>query len=106
MMQIDILRKLLIYFFVTIFSLLLVVSACKKDSCRNNLCENGGVCIDGSCNCPTGYSGVHCELTCIGMNCKNGGACIDGKCICASRFEGGDCSIQSCRKFIGRWVGN
>ena len=103
-MQIGVFPKLLIYFFITIFSLLLVVSACKKDSCRNILCENDGVCIEGTCKCPTGYSGVHCELTCIGVNCNNGGVCIDGKCICPLGFEGADCNIQSCRKFIGKWI--
>jgi len=31
-----------------------------KDVCKDVQCKNGGTCIDGSCNCPDGYSGPDC----------------------------------------------
>ncbi len=45
------------------FSLLLFAS-CKKDDpidpCENITCLNGGTCVNGECNCPTGYTGPDC----------------------------------------------
>lgn len=37
-------------------------TSCNKDNCKNVVCENGGTCnsTDGSCTCPTGYSGSTC----------------------------------------------
>lgn len=35
------------------------------DECSTNHCQNGGACVDGcaaySCNCPSSYTGFHCE---------------------------------------------
>jgi len=39
--------------------LLSVLSGC-RDVCKDVQCKNGGTCIDGSCNCPDGYSGPDC----------------------------------------------
>lgn len=25
------------------------------------MCENGGVCLDGTCDCPDGFTGAHCH---------------------------------------------
>ena len=35
--------------------------SCLKDSCENNFCDNNGVCVDGTCDCPEAYTGVHCQ---------------------------------------------
>ncbi len=35
-------------------------SGCGK-KCTEESCLNGGVCVDGECNCPPGYSGNSCE---------------------------------------------
>lgn len=32
------------------------------DSCTNVTCYNGGVCIDGTCNCTTGWEGIDCNI--------------------------------------------
>jgi hypothetical protein len=31
------------------------------DSCYNVSCQNGGICINGTCDCPPGYTGTNCE---------------------------------------------
>ena len=42
------------------FSLILLAS-CHKDECSDVVCQNDGVCVDGKCECATGYTGNHCE---------------------------------------------
>ncbi|MBL7805713.1 MAG: hypothetical protein JNL02_18360 [Saprospiraceae bacterium] len=48
--------------------------SCKKDKCADQYCLNGGDCVDGTCKCPTGYTGEHCEtqITTPGYKCVNG----------------------------------
>lgn len=35
--------------------------ACNPDACKDVVCQNGGTCVTGTCNCTTGYSGTNCE---------------------------------------------
>ena len=48
------------------FGLLLLIgtgaglNAC-TNKCSEGGCENGGVCVEGTCECPPGYSGDRCE---------------------------------------------
>ncbi len=38
-------------------------------SCEGVTCQNGGTCVNGSCNCPAGYYGSRCESsTALGYN--------------------------------------
>ncbi|MNX97878.1 hypothetical protein D3C86_1302610 [compost metagenome] len=37
-------------------------SSCEQDPCTTLLCQNGGSCTDGLCQCPTGYEGAECEI--------------------------------------------
>jgi hypothetical protein len=32
-----------------------------NDACDDTNCANGGVCLEGDCACPAGYSGDECE---------------------------------------------
>jgi hypothetical protein len=65
--------KSLLYVLLPIF-LALTFNACEKDPaltdpCYNITCFNDGVCANGLCNCPDGYSGSDCsvELTPVSM---------------------------------------
>ncbi len=54
------------YVFVTLIITMLAFTAvtytsCVKDSCAGVTCLNYGTCYGGSCSCPTGYAGRHCE---------------------------------------------
>lgn len=44
-------------------SMLFVVVGCGKDEdkCKNVTCQNGGSCLDGTCNCVNGYTGDRCQ---------------------------------------------
>ncbi|MFN0204594.1 MAG: calcium-binding EGF-like domain-containing protein [Bacteroidia bacterium] len=43
-----------------------VFSSCNTNSCNKVDCQNGGTCVEGSCQCPEGFSGASCEhqITC------------------------------------------
>ena len=52
------------FFYALIFSLftIFLISSCKeKDPCEGVSCQNGGVCLTGTCNCPAWYEGTSCE---------------------------------------------
>ncbi len=53
---------LLVPFFILLFSVGL--SSCGK-KCTEGSCKNGGVCVDGECQCPPGFTGADCgdEIT-------------------------------------------
>ena len=36
-------------------------NSCKKDPCKDVVCNNGGTCVDGTCSCTTGYEGADCS---------------------------------------------
>lgn len=58
--------KFLKSFFIASATLLgisatLFSSCSSKDSCDTLVCQNGGTCAGGFCNCPTGFDGPQCE---------------------------------------------
>src|ERR1700733_4558571 len=44
-----------------------IYSSCTKapDTCKGVICQNSGACINGTCSCPTGYTGQFCEQSII-----------------------------------------
>ncbi len=93
--------KLKIILGTALFMLLSIT--CKKDTCRNLICLNGGKCIDGKCKCPEGFSGEHCDSydLCFNVVCSNGGTCEYGECKCPPGFFGNHCdSIDLCYNLV------
>ncbi|GJM17608.1 MAG: hypothetical protein DHS20C13_29350 [Thermodesulfobacteriota bacterium] len=71
-----------------------IINSC-ADECDNVVCLNGGICDNGECFCPNGFSGIDCEIedVCITHNidCQNGGTCLDGLCDCLDGYLGTNC---------------
>lgn len=38
-----------------------VTAGCSEDKCKNVSCQNGGACVDGTCNCVNGFKGDRCQ---------------------------------------------
>lgn len=38
-------------------------SSCEQDPCLDLLCQNSAACINGHCQCATGYEGAECDIT-------------------------------------------
>lgn len=95
--------KYLVFIFSVCF--LCSITSC-KDECEDIACENGGTCLDGSCDCPEGFSGVNCELTaCSDVVCENGGVCENGDCNCLDGYSGTNCEIENRETLLGIWTG-
>ena len=67
------------------------------DLCANVICQNGGKCSGGTCDCTgTGYTGDHCETQLKTFTCSN-----DGSFRLVSDSQGnivGDCSsLDGCK---------
>lgn len=80
-----------------VVSFLIVFYLCSCNSkCEDIICLNGGVCNDGVCDCPPGFTGPLCGSSeipdCDNVVCLNGGVCLFGQCECPAGFNGVDCS--------------
>lgn len=43
---------------------LAVMNSCNNDDgCEDTTCQNGGICVEGDCQCPDGYTGPNCEIS-------------------------------------------
>lgn len=81
---------------------------CEKESCFNNLCQNGGICVprtnsNYTCICPGGFIGPFCEIidttVCENVTCSFNGLCSPSSngsynCLCSgiyfNQFELGE----------------
>ncbi|XP_041696619.1 sushi, nidogen and EGF-like domain-containing protein 1 isoform X1 [Coregonus clupeaformis] len=49
------------------------------DNCEEEcLCQNGGVCVDGTCDCTSGFTGLYCQFEVTQTPCSNSRPCPDG----------------------------
>ena len=83
-----------------LFALLLV--GCggeeQQDPCEYTVCQNGGVCVSGLCQCSPGYSGALCQVEdlCYQQTCNGHGFCssITGSCTCDAGYSGDFCEVS------------
>ena len=47
--------------FTLFLGIILIAFPGCQDPCEDTNCVNGGVCFDGDCDCPIGFSGVDCR---------------------------------------------
>jgi hypothetical protein len=45
---------------IVFFTFLFCFSSCLPDHCKDTVCDNGGVCVQGHCSCLNGYEGTNC----------------------------------------------
>jgi hypothetical protein len=83
------------FFILSAFSLGMLLTSCQNDEdrCDDLTCFNGGICLDGICDCPPGYVGFNCQDydPCEGVVCLNGATCESGSCICPPGYSGINC---------------
>lgn len=46
---------------VILLACLFIFDCSKKDPCEDVVCQNGGTCANGACNCPEGFTGSDCS---------------------------------------------
>jgi len=95
-------KKLALILFLTIPLGIFTFNSC-TDPCADVVCNNGGICDEGRCDCPEGFSGPNCE-TDLCADCINGN-CTTGDCVCETGYTGENCDIVARDKFIGIWNG-
>ncbi|MDX2003565.1 MAG: calcium-binding EGF-like domain-containing protein [Chitinophagales bacterium] len=48
------------YLIIPCLFLMALLHSCKEDKCEDVSCLNGGTCVDGTCDCPSGFTGADC----------------------------------------------
>ena len=88
-----------------LFSILFLTFTGCKDKCKDTNCLNSGICVDGTCHCPEGFSGDNCKIEdpCRTTNCLNNGVCNDGNCDCPTGYEGANCENTIATRFLGTY---
>lgn len=93
---------------------LLLLTGCNPDPCAEVECQNGGVCVEGDCDCPEGFFGPECEFqldpctirACVSSNTESCVVGADGRgfCNCVDGFEGPQCADPWNQKFPGQFT--
>ena len=73
------------------------------ESAITNRCEidtncGTGICVNGACKCPVGYSGSECEIVSCFEDCRNGECNFPNQCDCATGWTGTNCTIPTCEQ--------
>jgi len=67
-------------FFASLLASAVLFTGCPNpdpvNPCESVTCQNGGTCIDGSCYCPSGYTGTNCETKIFAIGDSYGGGII------------------------------
>lgn len=106
----------LICYLLTVFAACMI-TGCKMDPCDGIVCENGGTCINGGCDCPEGWTGLRCEVeidACTLKRCEGNGtdSCVispltgEARCVCNDGFEGEQCEARWEEKYAGNYSAN
>lgn len=70
-----------------------ILNSCNnQDGCEDTDCQNGGICVEGDCVCPDGYSGPNCSVTSF----DNGVFVVH-----EGNFGGGNASLSFLNKTTG-----
>lgn len=51
---------------LSLTAVLLLFAACGGDPCKDVSCQNGGDCLEGTCECPPEYEGNLCQYIAVG----------------------------------------
>ena len=97
------------------FSLLGGLYACNlispTNACDNVKCQHGGICIDGTCTCPYGWSGTSCEVlydSCGVRYCNykntNPERCRNNTCSCRDGWGGDSCTVLLSDAYAGLYA--
>lgn len=97
-----------IHFFYSILFIAFLQYSC-TDPCEEVVCQNGGTCIEGTCDCPEGFIGPNCEVRvdpCESKQCVNADTCVvspqgEARCFCSLGFEGERCDSTWSNKYTG-----
>lgn len=71
---------------VVICGTMATMNSCNnQDACEDTDCQNGGICVEGDCICPDGFSGPNCEISSF----ENGVFVLN-----EGNFNGGNASLS------------
>jgi hypothetical protein len=87
-------KKIILSGIALAMTMVLILASCNKNKCKDQFCMNGGICVEGTCECDAGYFGEHCEG-------KHGYVCKNGSCVLAED-EGDYATLTACNAECGK----